>query len=62
MGRKTYFPTFIRVLKKICVYYTRYRETIKAESNGTVDALLDEFDEICHELLAQMSIPTSPDA
>lgn len=64
MARKTYAPTFIAILKKLCVYIARYRNTLiggltdAGVTNATakVDAVLAA----CESITAEYEAPINP--
>lgn len=60
MATRTYIPELINLLRHLCLYIIRYRETIKANSPiGTADAM-DNVVEACNALVALLpvDIPT----
>lgn len=64
MARKTYAPTFIAILRKLCVYIVRYRNTLiggltdAGVTNATakVDAVITS----CESITSEYVTPINP--
>ena len=60
MAERTYIPELLNILRRLCLYIIRYRETIKANAPAGTAAALDAVIEACNALTALLpvDIPT----
>jgi len=59
MGYRTYIPTLVRAVRRICIYITKYYATIRdaSTSQAQLDAL-DALNGACTAFLAVYEITT----
>lgn len=61
MGSRTYVPTLIRMLRKLCLYITRYAPVLRGHLTGPQQALLDEVMAACTALTESIGeLPVNP--
>jgi hypothetical protein len=56
-GAKTYLPTLIRILTRVCEYIIKYRKTIEKNLPEGSNALLTAVIVACEALVAVIELP-----
>jgi len=52
LAKKTYVPTLVKIVRKMCQYIIKYQETIRLFLDPVENAALTALELACHEFLA----------
>lgn len=57
MAAKTYLPTLVRMLRRLCVYIVRWGPQLRANLTPTGRDLLDTIMATCEALIEDINLP-----
>ena len=61
MATRTYVRTLVYLVRKMCLYITRYRSKLDVNLDGVGDAALAVLEEACHGFLEAVGdLPINP--
>ena len=57
---RTYLPTLVAIVRELCVFITRYQETIRRNLGGEALTAFEAMHLACSAFLAAYDTPTPP--